>query len=90
VELSGPGWKYLRLSWPRGQPALELTRLEGRLGSTSLEPQRRWKVVSGTPGDKPGEYVFDVGGHFPVDRLTPIGRSTAVSTSCASKRNRTR
>jgi hypothetical protein len=34
-----------------------------------IEPERRWKAVVGSAGEKPGEYLFDLGGRLPVDRL---------------------
>jgi hypothetical protein len=48
--------------------ALKQVNLELRPGEA--QPERDWL---GTPGAqdprRPGEYVFDTGGHFPVDRL---------------------
>ncbi len=69
IRLQGPAYRYLRLSWPPGQPALDLTRLAGRPGGDRIDPERRWKDVTGTAGEKPGEYLFDLGGRLPVDRL---------------------
>lgn len=69
VALPSAQYKYLRLSWPTEQPPLELTRLRGRPGDVQLEPERRWKDVAGAAGEKTGEYLFDLGGRLPVDRL---------------------
>jgi hypothetical protein len=69
VELPGTRYRYLRLSWPAGQPALALTALAGRPAPAQVEPERRWKALTVAPGQSAGEYLFDVGGRFPVDRL---------------------
>jgi len=64
--------KYLRLSWvPQGDgaPALELTGGRGELRERSVEAPREWTSVESGKGAKLGEYVFDTGGHFPVDRV---------------------
>lgn len=69
VELRGARYKYLRLTWPAGQMPFELTRLRGRPADVLLEPSRRWKQVELSAGMQPGEFTFDPGGHFPLDRL---------------------
>jgi len=69
VELRSRGYKYLRLSWPANQPPLRLTLLRGQPRALQLEPERRWKAVRGSAGEKLGEYLFDLGGRLPVDRL---------------------
>lgn len=70
VELHGARSKYLRLSFS-GTPAdfaLKQARLELRPGKA--EPAREWLSLVGREiADRPGEYEFDTGGHFPVDRL---------------------
>lgn len=84
VEFQPRSAKYLRLSWPgpgsagqaqsrvegaaADQP-LELTRVQVRTGGTMQEPERAWKDVQSAAGDKPGEYLFDLGGRFPVERV---------------------
>jgi hypothetical protein len=69
VELPGVRSRYLRLSWPAQQPALELQRLHGRPGLAQVEPERRWSPAAITTGSKAAEYLFDLGGDLPVDRL---------------------
>jgi hypothetical protein len=69
VELPGVRSRYLRLSWPARQPALELQRLHGRPGPAPVEPERRWSSATVTTASKTGEYLFDLGGKLPVDRL---------------------
>jgi hypothetical protein len=69
VELPGTRYRYLRLSWPAAQPALELTALAGRAAPARVEPERRWKALTLTAGSKPGEYLLDAGARLPIDRL---------------------
>jgi len=70
VELYGARARYLRVSFT-GTPAdfaLKQARLE--LRPDKAEPAREWLALVGRPvEDRPGEYEFDTGGHFPVDRL---------------------
>lgn len=61
--------KYFRLSWPTAQP-FELASVKGEPGAKLLEAPRRWLTVTGTSvANVAGEYTFDIGGKFPVDRL---------------------
>jgi Protein of unknown function (DUF3999) len=70
VEVSPRRAKYLRLSWPGRSVALELAGLAVEPGDAAVAVPRRWKQVAGAPEKgKPGEYQFDCGGLFPVDRL---------------------
>ena len=72
VELPRQKVKYLRLAWvPQGDgtPLPELTGVRAELVARSVEAQREWASVESTRGEKPGEYLFDTGGHFPVDRV---------------------
>jgi hypothetical protein len=70
VELAPTRTKYLRLTWPAGQPALELTAVRARPADVVVEPARARRTVAGTPmADRDGEFVFDLEGQFPVDRL---------------------
>jgi hypothetical protein len=79
VEFQPRSAKYLRLSWPapgspgqassRAEGALELTRVLVRTGGTIQEPARAWKDVQSAATEKPGEYGFDLGGRFPVERV---------------------
>ncbi len=77
VEFQPRTAKYLRLSWPafgkadgpgRAEP-LELTRVMVRTGDIALEPERAWREALPEAGEKPGEYLFDLGGQFPVERV---------------------
>lgn len=61
--------KYLRLSWPQTTNPIELSAAAVRAGEILREPDRTWLQVSSQDGTKPGEYLFDLGGQFPIDRL---------------------
>jgi Protein of unknown function (DUF3999)/F5/8 type C domain len=77
VEFQPRTAKYLRLSWPAsakgdGRGAvepLELTRVTVRTGDVALEPERAWREALPEAGEKPGEYLYDLGGQFPVERI---------------------
>jgi hypothetical protein len=71
VELPRQTVKYLRLSWAPGDGTAppELTAGRGELPPNVVEAQREWAPVESGKGGKPGEYTFDTGGHFPVDRV---------------------
>ena len=77
IEFQPRQAKYLRLSWPlpgdtagsKSDRPIELTRVLARTGEIFLEPERAWRDVQANPGDKPGEYLFDLGGPFPVERI---------------------
>ncbi|HRF12455.1 MAG: hypothetical protein AW09_001518 [Candidatus Accumulibacter phosphatis] len=70
VEFPPRQAKFFRLSWPSAAPALQLAGLAGEPGETVVEAPRQWKQVAGSAvQEHSGEYVFDLGGRFPVDRL---------------------
>jgi len=72
VELPRQSVKYLRLAWvPQGDstPGPELSGARGELLERFVEAPREWTSVESGKAAKPGEYVFDTGGHFPVDRV---------------------
>jgi uncharacterized protein DUF3999 len=70
LPVAGAKSRYLRLSFT-GLPrtfALKEVRLE--LPADAWQPARDWLGVPGTHDPKrAGEYLFDTGGHFPVDRV---------------------
>jgi hypothetical protein len=70
VELGGLRAKYLRLSFQAVPEDFVLKQAGLELRADMKQPDRDWRSVAGTPDPrKPGEYAFDTGGHFPVDRL---------------------
>jgi hypothetical protein len=71
IELAGGPAKYLRLTFDAGQPAPELATARGEFADRTIDMPRQWRDVPGTPDkERSGDYDFDLGGAFPVDRLT--------------------
>ena len=69
VEFTPRKFKYLRLSWPGTTPTPEVDSLSVELAPLMAPPPRAWKTATPISAEKAGEYAFDLGGHFPVDRL---------------------
>ena len=70
VELSGARAKYLRLSFLSVPEDFVLKEVGLELRKDKKAPDRDWLSAAGTQDQRrPGEYTFDSGGHFPVDRL---------------------
>jgi hypothetical protein len=62
--------KYLRLLWTDPAQAIELKAVSGLSPPQHAQPERLWKQVVATPdAGKPGEYLADLGGRFPLERL---------------------
>ncbi len=69
VSLRSGRYKYLRLTWPDETKIIELTRVSAQPVDKRTPLERASKRVSADAG-KPGDYLADLGGPFPVDRLT--------------------
>jgi hypothetical protein len=72
VELPQQKVKYLRLSWvPQGTITSfpEFASASGEPVEKVVEAVREWTQVGPSKGEKPGEYVFDLRGRHPVDRV---------------------
>jgi hypothetical protein len=70
IELTGTVARYLRLSFTGVPPNFALKQVGLELLPGEAQPERDWLGTQGTEDPRrPGEYVFDTGGHFPVDRL---------------------
>jgi len=72
VELPQQKVKYLRLSWvPQGTGAAfpELASASGEPVERTVEAAREWTQMEPAKGEKPGEYLFDLRGRHPVDRV---------------------
>jgi len=76
VEVPRQKAKYLRLAWAHerlGDGAKsappEITAASGQLAEKFVEAAREWAKFSAAKGEKPGEYLFDLKGQFPIDRL---------------------
>ena len=62
--------KYLRLMWTDPAQVIELKAIAGLSPERHASPERSWKEVVATPNaGKPGEYLADLGGRFPLDRI---------------------
>jgi uncharacterized protein DUF3999 len=70
VDLAPGPSRYLRIATEPGQPPLEIAGARGELADRLIDPARQSRKVEGV-ADKPnsGEYVFDLGGTPPVDRI---------------------
>ncbi|HKU70153.1 MAG TPA: DUF3999 domain-containing protein [Burkholderiales bacterium] len=69
VELPQRKVRYLRFSWVQGAGAPEITSARGEPVSRTVEAPREWAPFEAAKGEKPGEYLFDLRGHHPVDRV---------------------
>lgn len=72
VELPQQKVKYLRLSWvPQGAGAAfpDLLSANGEPVEKMIEAAREWMQAEPAKGEKPGEYLFDLRGHHPIDRV---------------------
>jgi hypothetical protein len=61
---------YLRVTWVESDRALELAGVQGVIPEQWEQADRMWKeVIAASDATGPGEYLFDLGGRFPIDRL---------------------
>ena len=72
VELPQQKVKYLRLSWVQqatGAATPELASARGEPVEKTVEAAREWTQAEPAKGEKPGDYLFDLRGRHPVDRV---------------------
>lgn len=72
VELPQQKTNYLRLSWvspSTSRPPPELASARGALAEKTVDAPREWAQVEAAKVEKPGDYVFDLRSHYPVDRV---------------------
>ncbi len=70
VEIPPTRAKYLRLSWAPRQPVIDFTGVAGEAAARVVEAPRQWRIAAGTPvPDREGEFEYDLGGAYPVDRI---------------------
>jgi hypothetical protein len=67
VEFSATKAKYLRLTWQRG--SFELKQLKAETAATMAQAEYRSLQFTATAGEKAGEYLFDLGGRVPAERV---------------------
>lgn len=79
--------RYLRVSLVEGNGKLVLNRAEVRHRSSEL-PERRWKALTAQAGK--GDFLFESGGHFPIDRiqLTANGQENYIVAARLFSRER--
>jgi hypothetical protein len=69
--------RYYRVTWSGdargGWPAFVLQSVEGEYAGAVRKAERAKVAVPGTAGEKPGEFVFDLGAQLPVEavRIVP-------------------
>ena len=74
IALDGLRVRYVRLHWLDRAPQIASIDVEVQPGDTAATANasapRQWREgVAATPGAAAGEYLFDTGGAYPVDRL---------------------
>lgn len=70
VETGAARMKYFRLSSVGAGDMPVLTKVDARTASPSPEQPRRWVEISASRSpEKQGEYVFDISGRMPIDRI---------------------
>ena len=74
IELNGMRARYLRLHWLDGAPYVESIDAQVQVASVGAaqraDMQRQWREgIVAHPGPKAGEYFFETGGPYPIDRL---------------------
>lgn len=69
VEVKRVKAKYLRVSWPAAQAIPPLTAIRAEPIDSPVAAPRTWHAAVATPGERPGEYLFDLGANAPFDRL---------------------
>ena len=61
---------YLRITWLEADRVLEIGGVQGLVPERWEQTDRMWKEVRAAPdAATPGDYPFDLGGRFPIDRL---------------------
>lgn len=70
VEWSPRAAKYLRLTWPQGEPSFALTAASAEAAAARGETARSWLTAKFLKaGDKPGEFIYEGPKALPVDRV---------------------
>lgn len=89
VELPHVTAKYLRLMWPALQATPAFTQVQIEPAGARVDTPRTWHTVSAEAGKNPGEFVFDLNAHAPVDRLRfALPNANTVATVQLSTRGK--
>ncbi|HER63168.1 MAG TPA: DUF3999 domain-containing protein [Desulfobacteraceae bacterium] len=70
IEFPATNDRYLRLEAVSDKAFPELNAASLHFPSQTAEQSRQWFQIQARVSDQPGEYLFDIGGRFPVDRLS--------------------
>ncbi len=89
IALNTSGKKYLRLTWPESNKVLRLTSVHAQPVDKRMSLTRTSKQTQALPvAGEAGEYIADLGGMFPVDRLTiRLPQDNSVAPIALSSRN---
>jgi hypothetical protein len=68
IELPPARAKYWRLSWVDAVPSAAITKVLAEFAQAHADPGWTSETVQARQ-DAPGDYVFDLGGHVPVERV---------------------
>ncbi|HET9046870.1 MAG TPA: DUF3999 domain-containing protein [Casimicrobiaceae bacterium] len=69
VDLAPGPAKYLRIAAAAGQPPLELAGVRAEFADRLIDAARQDRKAEGVASGDAGDYVFDLGGAFPIDRI---------------------
>lgn len=85
IELPPVREKYFRVTWHPAEEEFKLAGVAAVPVDATSESPRAWLRVAGVAGAKPGEFVFELPGALPVDRLRfeLPNENTVVSVSLA-------
>ena len=88
IKLGDVRARYLRLSWPGKTAPFRLDGVQAVPANRYVERPRHWAALTAQLAtDKPGEYVYDLGGLMPIDRIRVSlpERNTLVSAQLFSR-----
>lgn len=87
IAFPATGAKYLRLETTSDKPFPELISVRLHFPARTDELPRQWLQITGSESGEAGEYDFDIGGRFPVDRLNLKlpQRNTLISGTLLSR-----
>ena len=81
------GAKYYRITW-RAAPAFRLRYANGEHERKAQSAPREVITVPGRAGEKPGEFVFDLGARLPVEALRIVpAEANSIATYALASRN---
>ena len=81
--------KYFRITWEGATP-LRLQSVRAEFEDRLKPPDRMTSRVTGHPGEKPGEIVYDLGARYPVEalRLLPADRNAVIPVRFEAEQSR--